>query len=114
MSDDIKRSEEGKAHYTMETDKREYSDQPQQLLEEHEVISEAEENRLIRKLDLHLLPLLFVLYSLSVLDRSNLGNARLAGMEEDIDLSGNRYNTLSTIFYVACMHSIECIRLPVT
>ncbi|CAK1360185.1 putative transporter [Cercospora beticola] len=60
-----------------------------------------EEQKVIRKLDWRLLPLVFVLYSLAVLDRSNLGNARLAGMEEDIDISGNRYQLLGTIFYIA-------------
>lgn len=60
-----------------------------------------EERRVIRKLDLRLLPLVFVLYSLAVLDRSNLGNARLAGMTKEINLSGNRYNDLGTIFYIA-------------
>jgi hypothetical protein len=49
-----------------------------------------EEAQIIRKLDLRLLPLVFVLYSLAVLDRSNLGNARLAGLEEDVDLSGGK------------------------
>lgn len=61
-----------------------------------------EEAAVIRKLDWRLLPLVFVLYSLSVLDRSNLGNAKLAGMEEDIDLTGYKYNWLGTIFYIAC------------
>lgn len=32
-----------------------------------------EEARVLRKLDYNLLPLIFVLYSLSILDRSNLG-----------------------------------------
>jgi MFS family permease len=59
-----------------------------------------EEKRIIRKLDARLIPLVFVLYSLAVLDRSNLGNAKLAGMEEEIDLSGNRYQLLGTIFYI--------------
>ena len=63
--------------------------------------TEQEESEVIRKLDRRLLPLVFVLYSLSVLDRSNLGNARLAGMEDDIDLSGNRYTWLGTVFYIA-------------
>lgn len=61
----------------------------------------SEEAAIIRKLDYRLLPVVFVLYSLAVLDRSNLGNARLAGMEKDINLSGNRYNLLGTIFYIA-------------
>ena len=62
----------------------------------------AEEAAVIRKLDFRLLPLVFVLYSLSVLDRSNLGNARLAGMAKDIDLTNFNYNWLGTCFYIAC------------
>jgi hypothetical protein len=61
-----------------------------------------EENRVYRKLDWNLMPLIFVLYSLSVLDRSNLGNAKIAGMEKDIDLGGRRYDWLATVFYIAC------------
>lgn len=61
----------------------------------------AEEAAVIRKLDWRLLPLVFVLYSLAILDRSNLGNAKLAQMSQDIDISGNRYNWLGTIFYIA-------------
>ncbi|KAK0335539.1 hypothetical protein LTR91_017035 [Friedmanniomyces endolithicus] len=60
-----------------------------------------EERKVIRKLDRRLLPLVFVLYSLAVLDRSNLGNARLAGLTKSIDLSGNRYAWLGTIFYIS-------------
>ncbi|KAL9050499.1 MAG: hypothetical protein Q9162_006606 [Coniocarpon cinnabarinum] len=63
--------------------------------------SEEEEKRVIRKLDFRLIPFVFVLYSLSVLDRSNLGNAKLAGLTKDIDLEGNRYNWLGTVFYIA-------------
>lgn len=57
-----------------------------------------EEAAVIRKLDIRLLPLILILYTLAVLDRSNLGNAKLAGMQDEIDLSGNRYNWLGTIF----------------
>ena len=60
-----------------------------------------EEKRVIRKLDWHIIPLIFLLYSLSILDRSNLGNARIAGMEDDINLTGNRYTWLATVFYIA-------------
>lgn len=60
-----------------------------------------EEAAVIRKLDWRLIPLVFFLYMLSVLDRSNLGNARIAGMEDDIDLTGFKYNWLGTIFYIA-------------
>ena len=69
----------------------------------------SEEHAVMRKLDYRLLPLLFVLYSLSVLDRSNLGNARLAGLAEDIDLGDWRYNWLGTCFYIACKVSSWCV-----
>ncbi|KAL0260307.1 hypothetical protein SLS55_003993 [Diplodia seriata] len=57
--------------------------------------------KVVRKLDYHLLPLCFVLYTFSVLDRSNLGNARLVGLKDDIDLSGHRYEWLGNTFYIA-------------
>lgn len=44
------------------------------------------EKTLLRKLDYRLLPPLTLLYLLSFLDRSNVGNARLEGMTEDINM----------------------------
>lgn len=37
---------------------------------------------------------------MAYLDRSNIGNARIAGMYEDLDLHGMRYNTALTVFFV--------------
>jgi hypothetical protein len=71
--------------------------------------TKEEEEAVIWKLDWHLMPLIFVLYSLSVLDRSNLGNAKIAGMQKDINIGGNRYAWLGTIFYISCKH-IRCRR----
>lgn len=68
----------------------------------YDVVTPEEEAAVIRKLDYRLLPLVFVLYSLSVLDRSNLGNAKLAGLEDAINLSGTRYDWLGTLFYISC------------
>ncbi|KAF2730863.1 MFS general substrate transporter [Polyplosphaeria fusca] len=61
----------------------------------------AAERRVRRKLDLHMMPLFFVLYMFAFLDRNNLGNARIAGMTKDLDLVGDRYDWLVTIFYIA-------------
>ena len=41
-----------------------------------------DEARIYRKLDWNLMPIIFVLYSFPVLDRSNLGNAKIAGMDK--------------------------------
>lgn len=40
-------------------------------------------------------------YLLSFLDRTNIGNARLAGMEIDLGMSGTDYNMSLTIFFVS-------------
>ncbi len=40
-------------------------------------------------------------YLLSFLDRTNIGNARLAGMEDDLGMHGNDYNNTLTIFFVS-------------
>lgn len=74
--------------------------------------SDAEEKAIIRKLDWRLLPYVLLLYTLSVLDRSNLGNAKIAGMTKDINLGGNRYNWLGTIFYIACECKILMSPMP--
>ena len=60
--------------------------------------TEAEEKRLIRKIDWLLLPILTVLYLLSFLDRSNIGNAKIEGLVTDIGIRD--YNTLLAIFFV--------------
>ncbi|KAJ2843411.1 hypothetical protein IWW36_005573, partial [Coemansia brasiliensis] len=46
----------------------------------------------LRKVDLHLLPLSFALYFLSVIDRNNIGNAKVAGMDTHLGLHGNQFN----------------------
>ena len=43
--------------------------------------------RLLRKMDLYLIPFLACLYLLSFLDRSNIGNARLAGLEAKLHIN---------------------------
>lgn len=64
--------------------------------------SQEERDAYIRKLDFHIMPIVFVIYMLSVLDRSNLGNAHQAGLDDGIGLVGNQYNLLGTIFYIGC------------
>ncbi|KAN0135408.1 MFS general substrate transporter [Lactarius tabidus] len=56
--------------------------------------------RIWRKLDIHLLPLLIFLYFLSFLDRTIIGYAAIAGMTEDLHLTGLRYNIIAALFYI--------------
>lgn len=53
---------------------------------------DKETRRILRKVDFRLVPLLTTLYIFSFLDRSNLGNAAIAGMNEDLNLVGHKYN----------------------
>ncbi|KIX97998.1 uncharacterized protein Z520_06077 [Fonsecaea multimorphosa CBS 102226] len=55
--------------------------------------------KLIRKIDWTLLPFLALLYLLSFLDRTNIGNARLAGLEKDLGMAGLDYNAALAIFF---------------
>ncbi|MCJ1424225.1 hypothetical protein MMC29_002112 [Sticta canariensis] len=64
-------------------------------------INSNSEKTVVRKLDWRIVTLLVVLYLLSTLDRSNIGNARIAGMEDDLEIHGSDYQWLLTIFYIA-------------
>ncbi|KAJ5596531.1 MFS transporter [Penicillium hetheringtonii] len=56
--------------------------------------------KVIRKIDCHLIPVLAFLYLCSHVDRNNLGNAKIEGMNSDLGLVGNQYNIASTLFFV--------------
>ncbi|KAH7027860.1 major facilitator superfamily transporter [Microdochium trichocladiopsis] len=59
------------------------------------------DRKLMWKVDLWLIPWLSLLYLLSFLDRTNIGNARLAGMENDLHMFGTDYNLSLTIFFIS-------------
>ncbi|KAF1839621.1 MFS general substrate transporter [Decorospora gaudefroyi] len=66
-------------------------------------IDPAAEKKLLRKCDLHVLPPLFLLFLLAFLDRVNIGNAKIQGLTEDLDMIGpnaHRYNIALFIFFV--------------
>ncbi|KAK0190957.1 MFS transporter [Armillaria mellea] len=52
------------------------------------------------KLDCHILPPLALLWLANFIDRSNVGNARIAGLETDTHLHGNQFNTTLAVFYI--------------
>jgi len=61
------------------------------------------EARLLCKLDRRILPITCVLYLFAYLDRSNLGNARLQGLPEDVlggDPTGVLFDWLVAIFFI--------------
>lgn len=61
--------------------------------------ADIDEKKLMRKVDFRLIPWLCVLYLLSFLDRSAIGNARLYGLEKELNLSSQEYNLALTVFF---------------
>lgn len=59
------------------------------------------EARLRRKIDVHIIPIVAVMYLFCFIDRANIGNARLAKLKKDLGMTGYDYNTLLSAFYVA-------------
>lgn len=57
------------------------------------------EKKILRKMDMFLVPLMCLLYFLSNLDKSNIGNAEVAGLSKDIGLKGKEYNIAVTVFF---------------
>ncbi|KAI9799877.1 MAG: hypothetical protein M1833_003799 [Piccolia ochrophora] len=60
----------------------------------------AEEKKLVRKIDLFLLPTIWLMYLLSYIDRTNIGNAKIAGLESDLQLSSGRYSIALVVFFI--------------
>ncbi|KAG1817153.1 MFS general substrate transporter [Suillus subaureus] len=60
---------------------------------------EIMEKRLLRKLDLRV-AFLVLIYIMNVMDRTNVAAARLRGFEEDLGMTRNQFNTLTSILYV--------------
>jgi hypothetical protein len=59
-----------------------------------------EELKIRRRIDLRLLPILGLLYSIALIDRVNISAARISGMDEDLGLDiGNRYTIALVVFF---------------
>ncbi|KAI1638793.1 major facilitator superfamily domain-containing protein [Biscogniauxia mediterranea] len=83
----------------MEVEAIEQQKQQEGLIETY-VPDTEEERKLVRKIDLYLLPTMWLMYLLSYMDRTNIGNAKIAGMEEDLQLDSNRYSISLIVFFI--------------
>ncbi|KAK6216341.1 hypothetical protein LQW54_003544 [Pestalotiopsis sp. IQ-011] len=62
----------------------------------------AAERKLRMKIDLYVIPTVALLYLFCFIDRANIGNAKLAGLETELGMTGTYdYNKLLSIFYVS-------------
>ncbi|CAI4213356.1 unnamed protein product [Parascedosporium putredinis] len=60
----------------------------------------AAEAAVRKKLDWRIMPIVVLIYLFAFIDRTNAGNARVLGMDEDLHLDGFRFNISLTAFYV--------------
>ncbi|OQD97336.1 hypothetical protein PENSOL_c012G11383 [Penicillium solitum] len=60
------------------------------------------------KLDIHILPILALLFLMSFLDRTNVGNAKILGLEADLSITDHQYDIGLAVFYLTYI----CSELP--
>ncbi|KFY45753.1 hypothetical protein V494_00799 [Pseudogymnoascus sp. VKM F-4513 (FW-928)] len=58
------------------------------------------EKKLVRRIDIRIMPLVVIIYIFSYLDRNSITQARLYGLQEDTKVTGAVYNTAISIFSV--------------
>ncbi|KAJ4250156.1 hypothetical protein NW762_011969 [Fusarium torreyae] len=76
---------------------------------ERHIIDPILEKKLIRKVDLNLVPILFLLFLCAFIDRINIGNARIQGLEADLNMTGQDYNiALFTFFILYILLEVPC------
>lgn len=69
--------------------------------ESADVPVEAEEDTKVRRrIDLQIMPLLIITYTLQYLDKNSLNFASVYGLQEAIGLDSQRYSWVGSIFYV--------------
>ncbi|KAF8493620.1 MFS general substrate transporter [Gautieria morchelliformis] len=60
-------------------------------------LTAAQELALYRKVDLRLMPIVSLMYLLASMDRGNIGNAKIAGLTTQLNMTGSQFNTMLTI-----------------
>ena len=56
------------------------------------------ERRLVRRIDIRILPMVIIIYIFNYLDRNSITQARLYGLQEDTHVKGAVYQTAISIF----------------
>ncbi|KAK6523329.1 hypothetical protein TWF281_001308 [Arthrobotrys megalospora] len=62
--------------------------------------SDERKKKLIRKVDWRMIPFLTILYLITYIDKTNIGNAKIEGLTEDLHMNGLQYNIALSIFFI--------------
>ncbi|KAH8892102.1 hypothetical protein GQ53DRAFT_822911 [Thozetella sp. PMI_491] len=71
----------------------------QEDVESIESFPDDRRKKMVRKLDIRLVPFLALLYPLAYIDRANIGNAKIEGIVGDLGVSGVDYNVAVSIIF---------------
>ncbi|KAK9794752.1 putative Major facilitator superfamily transporter [Seiridium cardinale] len=74
---------------------------PEEIVPEagHHDIDDAAARRILRKIDWHIIPLLFITYVFNFMDKTILSSAAVFGLKDDNHLVGQQYSWVSSVFY---------------
>ncbi|KAJ5387025.1 transporter [Penicillium cosmopolitanum] len=62
-------------------------------------LDESTNRRLLRTIDWHLMPIMCCIYGMNYLDKTTLSYASVMGIKEDLELVGDQYQWLGSLFY---------------
>lgn len=71
-------------------------------IDDDPMFSYEEQRKIIRRVDLRLVLMLGALHCVCLIDRGNIGAAKLAGMSTELHLIGNRYVSFATEDFLTC------------
>lgn len=72
---------------------------PEILRQYTDVELQAMEKSIVRRLDIRTLPILVILFIVNILDRNTIANARLGGLEAELDMSDSQYQTALMVLW---------------
>ncbi|KAJ4400958.1 hypothetical protein N0V91_008337 [Didymella pomorum] len=93
------------SHTNEKKDSQDYPEKDQVLTElgdvvaSREALSPEEDRRILRKIDLNLLPIMGLSYMFQFLDKSALGYTAIMGLQTDLKMTGEQYSWASGIYY---------------
>jgi hypothetical protein len=64
------------------------------------IVDKEIEERLLKKLDLRIIPMVCWIYLMNFMDRVNIGNAKLYWLERDLNMQGNQYQLAVSLLFV--------------
>lgn len=62
---------------------------------------EKKKKQMYRKVDWRLIPMLAFLYLVAYIDRANLGNAKIEGIDTDLGIVGSQWNVCVSVFFIS-------------